>query len=54
MVVDCLRRSVTQEDQNEIDFRERKKIMDELIGGWMDRLQQMSIIVSTFHPVEIH
>ena len=39
--------SVTQQDQNEMDEEARKKAMDELVGSWMDRLQQMSIIVRT-------
>ena len=43
--------SVTQAEQNEADDKERKKIMDELIASWMDRLQQMSIIVSCLTPV---
>ena len=40
--------SVTQEDQNELDEKARKAALDELVGSWMDRLQQISIIVRLF------
>ena len=40
--------SVTQEDQNEMDEKARKAALDELVGSWMDRLQQISIIVRLF------
>lgn len=39
----------TQEDQDETDSETRKKAMKDLVQSWMDRLQLISVIVSTEH-----
>ena len=37
----------TQEDQNKQDEEARNKAMKELVMSWMERLQLISVIVST-------
>ncbi len=37
--------TVTRHDQNEVDAKAQHR--DELVGSWMDRLQHISIIVSS-------
>lgn len=39
-------RKWTQEDQDQIDEKARRKAMSELVQSWMDRLQLISVIVS--------
>lgn len=42
-------RKWTHEDQDHSDERERKKAMNELVQSWMDRLQLISVIVSSLY-----
>ncbi|RPD63977.1 hypothetical protein L227DRAFT_367784 [Lentinus tigrinus ALCF2SS1-6] len=45
-------RKWTQEDQDEIDEKARKKAMNELVASWMDRLQLISVITTFFAAME--
>lgn len=40
-------RKWTQEDQDQTDEKARRKAMSELVQSWMDRLQLISVIVSS-------